>query len=93
MMKPTTPEPPLIRTGDTVELLTFLGIDAAGRLLCRCACGQIEAFASSLLAEPLKPATRRRLPRRLLLRCAACRAINGRMRQSQEALDRLGDRT
>jgi len=72
---PPATEPPLMKSGDRAERLTFLGITAAGKALCRCDCGELEAFSPSLIAEPLKPRSRRRLAPRHLLRCSKCRPI------------------
>ena len=67
------PVPPLVKTGDTAGAFTFLGVDERGKLLCRCACGSLEAVIGKLLAQPLKPQSHRRLPRVALLKCAGCR--------------------
>jgi len=72
-------EPALLRSGDTAGRFTFLGIDARGQLLCRCACGALETVQGRYLAEPLRQASGHRRHFRQRLRCAACQALTAEL--------------
>lgn len=77
-ISPNVPE--CVKTGDRAGLLTFLGIAASGKALCRCDCGEVEEFAVTLIAEPLRKQSRRRLGPRHLLRCTPCRELQRKMK-------------
>lgn len=54
------PAPSVLKTGDKAGRFTFLGIDADGRLLCRCDCGTVEVATARLLGSILKAPSQHR---------------------------------